>query len=317
MANATCERHVDFADHSTPVDGRFQEGFDNGRSRLLLMRSFIVFAVWLISSAWSSQAQASGRSTEAQVRAAQKACLTGAPAKGVEILTDLYLDTRDPTHIFNQGRCFEMNRRYEDAIARFREYMVKAKNLMSTEEKADAEKHIAACQSYLATPKPEYPQTGGQRASPSGPIVPSPAQQTPGPQAAGFAHTTILPPMLAPYTTTQQAAPVHAGRKGSGLRTAGLVTGAVGGAALVAGVILNLKVNSMSSDLEKQYNYDPGTDSTRNGYKTAGWVGYGIGATCLVGGAVLYYLGWRQGSTFSVEPAIAPSMAGAMLTGTF
>jgi hypothetical protein len=123
--------------------------------------------------------------------------------------------------------------------------------------------------------------------------------------------------MPAPTATIQQAAPVPADRKGSGLRTAGLVTGAVGGAALVAGVILNLKVNSMSSDLEKQYNYDPSADSTRKGYKTAGWVSYGVGATCLVGGAILYYFGWRKGSAVSVGPAIEPSMAGAILTGAF
>ena len=263
------------------------------------MRTLAVLVVCSLSYAWSSQAQAGDSSREAQARAAQKACLTGDPAKGVDILADLFLDTRDPTHIFNQGRCFEMNRRYDDAIGRFREYMVKAKNL-SSDEKADVEKHIDACQSYLTAPRPEPPQPGAQGAPPPVPQL--------GP-------ATGQPP--APTATLQQASQPPAGRAGSGLRTAGLLTGAVGGAALVAGVILNIKVNRMSSDLEKQYNYDPSTDSTRKGYKTAGWVSYGVGATCLVGGVLLYYLGWRAGSAFSVEPAIAPSMAGAMLTGSF
>ena len=79
------------------------------------------------------------------------------------------------------------------------------------------------------------------------------------------------------------------GRAGSGLRTAGLVVAGVGGAGLVAGLVLNLKVNSMSSDLEA--NYGLASDATRKHYKTAGWIAYGTGAACLAGGAVLYYLG--------------------------
>jgi hypothetical protein len=30
----------------------------------------------------------------------------------VEILAGLYVDTNDPTYIFNQGRCFEQTHRY-------------------------------------------------------------------------------------------------------------------------------------------------------------------------------------------------------------
>jgi len=93
----------------------------------------------------------------AQERAAKKACLIGDVAKGVEILTDLFIDTNDPTYIFNQGRCFEQNRRYEDAIARFREYLIKDKKA-SADERADAEKHIVDCQSYLTKGEP---QVGG------------------------------------------------------------------------------------------------------------------------------------------------------------
>jgi hypothetical protein len=41
-----------------------------------------------------------------QERAARKACLSGDYAKGVEILSDLFIDTKDPVYLFNQGRCF-------------------------------------------------------------------------------------------------------------------------------------------------------------------------------------------------------------------
>jgi len=93
-------------------------------------------------------AQAAGGGNEAKERAARKACLRGNTDKGVEILTDLYLDTKDATFIFNQGRCFEQNHKYEDAIARFREYLLKAPNITDA-DRTETQKHIADCQTYL------------------------------------------------------------------------------------------------------------------------------------------------------------------------
>jgi tetratricopeptide (TPR) repeat protein len=228
---------------------------------------------------------------EAKQRAAKKACLTGDAVAGVAILTDLYLDTSDTTYLFNQGRCFEQNRRYEDAIGRFREFLVKAKDLPA-EEKADTDKHIAACESYLHGGKPTdsskraaEPPTFEQR-TPSQVVVSSPVES--------------------------------AGRAGSGLRTAGLVVAGVGGAGLIAGLVLNLKVNSMSSDLEG--NYWLASDATRKRYKTAGWIAYGAGAACLASGAILYYLGWRRSertSSVALLPMVGPDMAGTVLVGAF
>jgi hypothetical protein len=96
-----------------------------------------------------------------------------------------------------------------------------------------------------------------------------------------------------------------------------LVAG-VGGAGLIAGLVLNLKVNSMSSDLEG--NYRLAADATRKNYKTAGWIAYGTGAACLAGGAVLYYLGWRResgSSSLALVPTAGPDIAGAILVGDF
>ena len=105
------------------------------------------------------------------------------------------------------------------------------------------------------------------------------------------------------------------------MRVAGIVTAAVGGAGLVAGVILNLKVNSMSSELQKTDGYSDGKESDRKTYQTLGWVGYGMGAACVATGAVLYYLGQRSGTTGSssvaILPTLAPGQAGAILKGTF
>ena len=256
----------------------------------------------------SSQASAASKqaSKHAQERLAKKACLAGDPAKGVEVLAELYVDTNDVTYIFNQGRCFEQNRRYEDAIGRFREYLTKAGDQLSDDDKAVAQKHIETCESYL--PKSE----------PRSPLVPEPVAVAPIVQTAPPAGGAPEPQTVGVATTAQQPDK----NAGSGLRIAGIVVGSVGLVALGTGVALNLKVNSMSTDLEKPDNYNRDTDSSRKDYKTLGWIGYGVGAAFLAGGSLLYYLGWRSGRhsarlDVALVPTLAPGAAGALLAGAF
>jgi hypothetical protein len=211
------------------------------------------------------------------------------------------LDTSDPNYIFNQARCFEQNHRYEDAISRFREFLVKAVN-RSVEARSDAENHIAACQSYLNGKGTEAQVVGGS--------VPPPAQVPPSPPSE---------PIQSPGLSFSQ--PSVTAQSGSGLRTAGIVTLSVGAAVLIAGVTLNLKYNSLTSDLEQPNNYNRGTDSTRKDYKTLAWASYAGGAACVAGGAVLYYLGWSKANdslvSLALVPAVAPNTVGAIFAGGF
>ena len=252
-------------------------------------------------------AQAAGGGNEAKERAARKACLRGNTDKGVEILTDLYLDTKDANLIFNQARCYEQASRYTEALARFREFLMKASNLTEA-DKAEAQKHIAACQSYLG--KVEAP--AAVVAAPA-----SPPQAAPPVNAQPVLVAPPQAPPAQPAITIQQ--PAEPSSSGSGLRTAGVVTASAGGALLITGIILNLKVNSMSKDLENHY--ATSTNSSRENYKTFSQVSYGVGAACVVGGAVLYYLGVRSGNASSAQvtlaPALAPGIAGAILGGSF
>jgi hypothetical protein len=240
-------------------------------------------------------------SRQARERAAKKACLTGDPEKGVAILADLFIESDDLAYIFNQGRCFEQNRRYEDAVGRFREFLIKGKDLKA-DERAEAERHIAACQSYVVRTEPvEQPKVVSQPTSP--PVQPTSVVFTP------------------PPTTVTSTVKQPSGSDGSGLRITGITIGALGVAAVVTGVVLNLKANSMAGDLEKPESYSRSSDSTRKDYKTAAWVGYGAGAAFVAGGAVLYYLGRLNGqesaSGLTVSPAVSSNMVGTTLTGAF
>ena len=242
--------------------------------------------------------------TAAKERTARTACLSGDYAKGVQLLSELFVGTMDPTFIYDQGRCFEQNRRYEDAIARFQEYL-RAGRKLSRADKADAQKHIDDCKELLASQPTQAPVIPPPSAVPPAPPVATP------PIATAAAGATPAPVIQADLPLSSDT--------GSGLRTAGIATVSVGAAALVASAILNLKVNSIASDLTKTDGYSPSKESDRKTYQTLGWVGYGIGAACLATGAVLYILGVRSGDggRIALVPTLGSDHAGAALQGAF
>lgn len=266
----------------------------------------------LAAAALLSVKPASGASPAAQERSARKACLTGDAAKGVSILADLFLATKDPTYIFNQGRCLEQNRKYEDAIARFQEYLVVAESVLSREDREAAEKHIATCKENLAQERGISSATTSPQpfAPPASPPAPAP-EPRPTPEPS---QPVVVQPQPAP-----QPPAIH-GR--AGLRTAGIVTASVGVAAVVAAVVLNVKANSTVDEIETMNNgYASAKVSDRKTYETFSWVGYGIGAACVATGAVLVGIGLRSGenasSRVALLPAVGPSQTGVLLTGGF
>ena len=167
------------------------------------------------------------------------------------------------------------------------------------DDQADAQKHIADCKGLIASQQ--------QPAVVAPVVAPPPAVAT--------VVAAAPPPMV------QQTSPQPAIESGAGLRTAGIITAAFGGAAVVTGIILNFKVNSMASDMQKTNGYTDSKDSDRKTYETLGWVGYGVGVACVATGAVLYYLGLRSSppgtSSVALVPAFAPGQAGAIVKGVF
>jgi hypothetical protein len=88
----------------------------------------------------------------------------------------------------------------------------------------------------------------------------------------------------------------------------------VGGALLVAGGALNLKHDGMIRDLRNQYN--GATDDSAQTYKALSIAGYTSGAACLLGGAVLYWLGYTKGHTVVAATRIGDT-TGLLLAGAF
>ena len=252
----------------------------------------------LVGTAWGEGAK---ETSQQRATRARKACLSGDFQKGVDILTELFVETKYPLLIFNQGRCFEQSSRYEEAISRFEEYLRLTKNT-NAKDRGDAKEHIADCQAKLDRTRAVAPAP--VIAPPPAPV---PASVPPLPQAEPE-----------PSEPVAAAAPAELASPGRGLRIAGIVVGSVGVAALGSAVLLNLKANAMAKDLETPTGYERSKVSDRKQVETFAWIGYGVGAACLAGGAILYAVGLSSGSSpVALAPTLAPDHAGLRLQGVF
>lgn len=270
--------------------------------------STVIFFVLMAPSAHAA-------SKEGKERAARKACLGGDYAKGIEILSDLFIDTQDPTFLFNQGRCFEQNSRYQEAIGRFREYLRKASGL-SPKDRAEAETHIADCQALLAgkdaAPSDRHPETDPAAFATE---PPSPSVATP-PAAAPLP----LPPAPAVEPAAQVNAPAsEASNRGRGLRIAGIASGAVGLASIGTAVYFYTQARSLSDKYSKSRN--PKDEQAGKNAETMQWVCYSVGVAAIGTGVLLYWLGRPSSEGNStvtgVAPLIGPGLAGISAQGAF
>jgi hypothetical protein len=260
------------------------------------MSSRIVCLVWLLSLVSIPSAHAKGRS-DALDKAAKKACAAGDFRKGVDILADLYVQTDDVNYVYNQGRCYEQNHQWREAIDRFREFQRKSRKLPA-EVQADVEKHIADCKLFI--------EEETARAAPP-PVAPLPAP----PPVAPVPIVVVPPPAPQPPPPTRPP--------GATLRTTGIILGSAGIATLAAALALNLKANSLADEANRTQ--DPATESSQKSYKTGAIVCYGIGGVALLTGATLYLVGRAKATTkdpsMSILPTWSPEHAGLILRGGF
>ena len=270
-------------------------------SRRIFVNFLPKVVVVIASLLLTAPALAAAANRRAQERDARKACLSGDYAKGVAILSELFVDFSDPTYIFNQGRCFEQNLQYREAIGRFQEYLRAGETLTLRQVDRDAaQKHIADCKARLAEdsakaanqPAPPPPAAKSQPAVPEGP---APVVEHGPPEAKGH----------------------------PGLLTAGIIVAAVGVASVGAGVAFALKANSMVSDWDggSVNGYSRSQQPTYNAYRDLMWAGYGVGAACIATGVILGAVGiasHRAASTgVALVPALGYGQAGMLLAGGF
>ena len=268
-----------------------------------------IIVALLATLAFAGTAAAGSKEDKAksQENSARAACLLGDYQTGTKILVDLFIQTGKPVHIFNQGRCYEQNHRWEEALDRFREFMRKSPNAPESIQRV-VETHIAECESHM-------PKTG----------VVSPAP----PEAPIITPSSVAPPAQAPTAATAPvASPAVVSDPGATLRIVGIVTAAVGVAALGFGTYEYFRHESLVDDLKKnsgQFSDDQFSDKQGqiNDSKTMSWVGFGIGATALVAGTTMYFLGRASASggtghaALTLMPGISPGQTSLFLSGVF
>jgi hypothetical protein len=146
---------------------------------------------------------------------------------------------------------------------------------------------------------------------PVAPVPSSPLPATPAPAAEAPTAPTQID------VTQPATAPAN-----SHLRIAGIAALAVGAVGITTGIILNVKANSLSKKIDDKLTYAsdvPSLQDKRDRYETWGWVGYGVGGACLVGGAVMTWLAYRQDGDSQVAfvPSVGPGLVGAAVQGAF
>jgi hypothetical protein len=270
--------------------------------RLHRVDLFAMLGIFLLAAGMGTTTRAwGGDFTEAHQRLAteaRKACLAGDYTKGVAILADLFVETRHPLMIFNQGRCFEQNGHYEEAISRFEEYLRVAKDT-DAKDRSEAQSHVADCRAKLESSRL---------------LGPPSATSSPGAPPRGEQGQVTAPPSVERHVQSEPGS-----NPGTNLRLAGIVVGAAGVAALGTAVVLNLKANSLANELNSPTGFERSKLSDRSSYRTMSMVAYGVGSACLIGGAVLYGIGATRSrpSTVAVLPTLAPGYASLNLQGAF
>ena len=156
------------------------------------------------------------------------------------------------------------------------------------------------------------------RANESGAVPAKADQATSAPDPTG----EITVPVASSSLTLAQATvaqPQLMGSPGQGLRIAGYACGATGVAAIAAGIIFGLKARSYSHDVENETIFNPNQDNRGKMFETLQWVGYDVGASLVVVGALLYVFGWQSASQTSVAlvTTAVPGGAGLAAQGAF
>jgi hypothetical protein len=281
-----------------------------------------------------------GKPMDPREAAAKEACATGRVAEGVELLAKLFTETANPVFVFDQGRCYEQNGMPEQALMRFREYLRLVPKLPGKERK-NVEKHMADCQAELDRQRPAAKEVEKEAASvrppaPGESSIPAPPAPAAEPAQPAIPQAPAQPSFLAPSARFTEPAPpaspsapvaiqtapaAESAPGGSGLRTLGIVTCAVGVAAVGAGITFGVLTKRTQDEVENDARkrvYDPDKVSRGHLYETLQWVGYGIGAGAIITGTILILIGHspaQTSGTVALIPTVGPDQGGFVVQG--
>jgi len=254
--------------------------------RPLLTSTALLTSVALCGTARAADLASPG--DDKRPNAALAACASGDVARGIAILGELYAESRNPSFVFNQGRCYQKNNQLEQARGSFAEYLRIGTN-EPPEDLQRAQAFVKELDDTLAR----------QRAS----------------QAA-----VVATPASAPGDGTARVLRV------SSVVLAAVGVVAVGFGAAMSFKVRSTNDDLKELYAAQPYVTDSARvaqlESDGSRYQTLQWVGYGVGAAAFAGAVATFILGgsrfpWSAESpdrvALDVTPAVSAEGGGAVL----
>ena len=323
------------------------------RPRLTILRG-CVFALALLAAGSVARAQDSDIDKARQhYQKAQNAFDLGRWDDAIAEYEAAYSFRADPVFLYNTAQAYRRKGDTKHALDLYKNFLIKSPN---SPQRPDIEDRIRQLQKQIDKEDrgkkrgPDESEASTKPADTAPPAVPpppplptvAPAQQ-PAPQPAPVAlpspaaNPTVgataasvpvaPPPAVAPVAPSQDLSMQNQPSQMRGnrpLRIAGLAVGGAGALALVGGVVMGARAKSLSDEVSSDARKQPVGTFDRSKYdsgkraETLEWVGYGVGAAALLGGAVLYWYGMvGQGPATSANLAwtVAPSIGAKSVGG--
>jgi len=252
----------------------------------------ISIAVALASAAAGGTAGAAESSTlveDPRPNAALAACASGDVAKGISILGALYAETRNPSYVFNQARCYQKNGQLEPARSSFAEYL----RIGTSEPPEDikrAEGFVKEIDEAIARQQANAPK----------PVLVTPVSSV----EEGRSRTLRV----------------------SSIVLAGLGVAAIAAGVYLSLKVQSIEDDINREFAGEDYVTDVGRLQNQlsdgKSYETWQWVGYGVGVAALAGAATTFILSTRasgspEHAALGVAPALSPDGVGGVLRMRF
>jgi tetratricopeptide (TPR) repeat protein len=299
----------------------------------------VLVALFLGFGLLSTSALAADSSTEEARKHFQKGQQlfdVGRWDEAAEAFERAYSARNDPTFIYNMAQAYRRKGDAKRALELYKNYLIKAPKAA---QRAEVEERIAALQKQVEesdrsgkslAPTPTPAPVPAPVVDPAPLPVPAPATvYDPAPAPAPAAAPMYVPapaPASAPTYIPAQARLVEpapasqpSSSPGRGLRISGIVSGALGLAAVGTGIFLSLETDQYSSSVENGTIFNPYFDDRGKLYEKLQWVSYGVGAGLIATGAILYVVGATKAKAPRVVmvPTVLPGGAGLGAQGAF
>jgi tetratricopeptide (TPR) repeat protein len=272
----------------------------------------------------------------------KKAYNLGEFDKAIDFWKEGYDLKADPIFLFNIAQAYRQKSEYAKSVFFYKAYLREAPD---AKNRADVEARIVELQKLVdaGTTQSDAPPRGfGDLGTGEGGTIGTTTTDTTATDTtatdttatdttATDTTTDTEPEPDSDTTATEEERPVadnvdrpHPGR---GLKIGGMVTGGVGVALVVTGIVFAMKASSLQGELEDAvamgtpWNSD--LDAKRSDGKSAATMGkvtIGLGVAAIVGGGVMYFLGMKKDkaaasgeSAWMIVPAVSPAGGGVLV----